>query len=976
MIVLRRKTLLFCLGLKVVAAFAGTALGEASSQLDEVVNRNDNQRMDSIAFVRRLEGHLEKGIQFARWMKDNNDGSLVQKDTVSSSPLMTCDKALGICLGFESCMNCFTEMKDNDVDWATVSSDVSCQHALPYIYQHGHCQSLKSDINAEASFCNAFKSCVVANATPKKNTQNNTIDCSKLTSCDFEGIHKQFLGDGICHENLPGCYNTEICGFDGGDCCPDKCSTPEDNRYGHECGSEGYFCRDPKSQFCQEGALCQRNETKFVDEMPVCQEGFSLFRILMYDSFGDGWEGTTLIMKESATVEKVFEGALNIGSKGTSYVCLKDKPTCYTVETKGGIWGRDASWEIRPLKEGTPALASGGAPMSCEFNVAGGKCQNTCVGVKNNDPTDDEDYKDFQEMHKCVKSKCPIQVATCSNDDHCITCFEAADMTPDYCYSMEKFRAVLDCAMCQCLADDGSFFCDARLNPGISPLIPFDDAQLRQPQQCSPSQTIQGGAALLDFSKCTNFDQLAVMMIDFDQNNFGDLDTFEACAHQYRDREDHGGRTAQGCMKILKNAMNGVTQVKKMDDTMADAISTLASMLYHNAENFCDCALRANGNCPLCPSFVHFKTLLYESIDACISLDQIDCDAWTEFYDPCREELRQTFVNVNFADPNQCQFVHDGCGKAGPFPSFRRLDCQVHEEVSKEAWDFYQSYSKACLDKDIGRVGDPNIPMSDSATARTPGSKALDKAFLPERKPYLPPEKRDSPNASQPKGATGASSSGNKDTSSAAVQDKARPLDRSSLSDRKPYVPPEKRDKKDSDNSSNGSPRDSTGSSSSSSGSNSSSIAPVPDKPAPEDNGFQPDRKPYVPPESRGKNSISDNQKPYVPPESRGKEIDDSPAVSVPNITGSITNNTSSNAVVPPKKKQSHFWRNTFFLILFGYGAYYFYKRFSRQRLLRYYEGDEGAYHGLALESSTTFEPPFLPPPPSAADSYYSQQYI
>ena len=41
------------------------------------------------------------------------------------------------------------------------------------------------------------------------------VDCGKLTSCDWEGMHPRFLGDGICNDKMGGCYNTEICGWDG-----------------------------------------------------------------------------------------------------------------------------------------------------------------------------------------------------------------------------------------------------------------------------------------------------------------------------------------------------------------------------------------------------------------------------------------------------------------------------------------------------------------------------------------------------------------------------------------------------------------------------------------------------------------------------------------------------------------------------------------------------------------------------------------
>ena len=59
-------------------------------------------------------------------------------------------------------------------------------------------------------------------------------------------MYENFIGDGVCDDDLPGCYNTSICNYDGGDCCEDKC---QDGAY-TQCGSSGYFCADPTSTKC------------------------------------------------------------------------------------------------------------------------------------------------------------------------------------------------------------------------------------------------------------------------------------------------------------------------------------------------------------------------------------------------------------------------------------------------------------------------------------------------------------------------------------------------------------------------------------------------------------------------------------------------------------------------------------------------------------------------------------------------------
>lgn len=99
-----------------------------------------------------------------------------------------------------------------------------------------------------------------------------------------------------------------------------------------------------------------------------------------------------------------------------------------------------------------------------------------------------------------------------------------------------------------------SFFCDEKKAPGIIIPTPKKGGQELQPVQCTPAETLAGSSALLDFSKCMDYNKTSMMMTNFDTNNFGDLDTFEACAHSFRDNSNHGGHTALGCLQILVHA--------------------------------------------------------------------------------------------------------------------------------------------------------------------------------------------------------------------------------------------------------------------------------------------------------------------------------------------------------------------------------------------------------------------------------------
>ena len=74
---------------------------------------------------------------------------------------------------------------------------------------------MENDATGKEAFCNAYDVCVEwTDPSEEKKNDNNRIKCSELTKCEWEGMHANFIGDGICHDNMDGCYNTE--GMRGG----------------------------------------------------------------------------------------------------------------------------------------------------------------------------------------------------------------------------------------------------------------------------------------------------------------------------------------------------------------------------------------------------------------------------------------------------------------------------------------------------------------------------------------------------------------------------------------------------------------------------------------------------------------------------------------------------------------------------------------------------------------------------------------
>lgn len=170
-------------------------------------------------------------------------------------------------------------------------------------------------------------------------------------------------------------------------------------------------------------SLAPTGRWQLVDENGGCPVGEELHELRLHDSWGDGWHGSTLIVKRlqtiitnadqlhndtsvdrnttftdsislgsnsSHTIEEqeadleessekvVFEGALESGSDAYSYLCLETFK-CYSVEVGGGLWEDEIKWEVKRVPLGIRpetrrssseySIAKGKAPALCHFAV-------------------------------------------------------------------------------------------------------------------------------------------------------------------------------------------------------------------------------------------------------------------------------------------------------------------------------------------------------------------------------------------------------------------------------------------------------------------------------------------------------------------------------------------------------------------------------------------------------------------------------
>lgn len=428
--------------------------------------------------------------------------STVTNRRLEGNKQAACDSAFVQCIPDANCIDCFATLETERIDWTGVSPGIGCSEVVSFLNRGGHCNQLTGDSVATNLFCTTFDSCVVWDDGEENDDifdpskEEGWVNCTALTSCEWEGMHKNWIGDGVCHDNMHGCYNTAICGYDGGDCCQDTCQITETATY-MECGHDGYACKDPKSTQCDItlNRFCPTDGPggdKPTD--PKCALNEAKYRLVMYDSFGDGWDTTTLTIQPEGGGDVTFKGGLVNGFQGTEYICLSKEARCYNVKADGGVWGVEVSWEIRPMGEGSPAIAGGGSPSDCDFAVAGEVCSKTCDGSKPSlDPESDPDYKSFKDLYNCIEEKCVIQLGACQDDPSCKDCF--AEDAPDYCYGIDSFVAVIDCTMCACTDKTGSDFCTDKSAPGqVIPPAPWDSDESK-PKACTPKETMAGASA-------------------------------------------------------------------------------------------------------------------------------------------------------------------------------------------------------------------------------------------------------------------------------------------------------------------------------------------------------------------------------------------------------------------------------------------------------------------------------------------------
>lgn len=152
--------------------------------------------------VRR--GLYESGLSLSRFSRNLAD----------KGQQLSCDAAFLGCLPDVKCIDCFATLELEEIDWTGVTPDTECTDVVGFLNDGGHCTKLKGDTSAIRTFCATFSACVVwTDEDGKKiepHEEDGFVNCTALTECYWDGIKENWIGDGVCHDNMHGCYNTAL----------------------------------------------------------------------------------------------------------------------------------------------------------------------------------------------------------------------------------------------------------------------------------------------------------------------------------------------------------------------------------------------------------------------------------------------------------------------------------------------------------------------------------------------------------------------------------------------------------------------------------------------------------------------------------------------------------------------------------------------------------------------------------------------
>ena len=185
-------------------------------------------------------------------------------------------------------------------------------------------------------------------------------------------------------------------------------------------------CPDEAVMGCTDGAALNYNADATEDDgsceyAESCED--NLIFVMMYDSFGDGWNGSVYsIIDENGN--EVASGTLEDGDSGMAYHCLADG--CYAITIVDPIFASEISYEV--TLDGN-VIASGGAPGISEISLNSDEDCDMGIGCTNADACNYDETATVDDG-SCTYPGCTDPLAFNYNflagcdDGSCVSCEE------------------------------------------------------------------------------------------------------------------------------------------------------------------------------------------------------------------------------------------------------------------------------------------------------------------------------------------------------------------------------------------------------------------------------------------------------------------------------------------------------------------------------------------------------------------------